>query len=81
MRQVWPSLVENGEIRRRLAWRLLVRLRNSGLSEVQLAEMSGLPLRLVESYLDGVAKIRIPELRAMCLALDVPIMRFLVRGE
>ena len=60
----------------------LRRLRNErGLTQSGLAERLGEPQSYVSKYESGERRLDLPELRAICIALDTPLTKFIERFE
>ncbi|MBU2834799.1 hypothetical protein HF673_03130 [Acidithiobacillus thiooxidans] len=67
------------EVRKEIAMRLRHCLQ--GRSAAWLSAGSGLLETVVEAYLAGRREISIAELKCMCMAMDIPVMRFLVHPD
>ncbi len=55
--------------------------RESGLTQVQVAQALGLPQSFVSKYESGERRLDLLELRAVCKVLGIPVTEFVKRFE
>lgn len=68
-------------IRKEIGSRLQKGITKYGLTAYDLSVQSGLPMSHIDQYLQGEREIRFDELRPVCDALDISLMRLLVRPD
>ncbi len=69
------------EIRAEIGRRLRAEMNRKGVDLPDLIQHAGISGDLVSRYLDGTTEIRFAELRPLCEALEIPIMRLLTRSQ
>lgn len=73
--------MQTTDVRREIGYRLQKGMTKYGLTAYALSVQSGLPLHYIDQYLKGKREIRFDELRPVCDALDISLMRLLVRPD
>ncbi len=68
------------DIRAELGRRIQAEITRKGMGMSELALHAGVPGDLLSRYLDGTTAIRFAELRPLCEALEIPIMRLLTQA-
>ena len=69
------------DLRREIGRRLQAEMHRKCLNASDLVELSGLPSDSVSGYLRGSKEIRFADLKPLCAALGIPIMRLLTHSE
>lgn len=73
--------MQTTDVRREIGSRIQKGMTKYGLTAYDLSVQSGLPMSHIDQYLQGEREICFDELRPVCDALDISLMRLLVRPE